>query len=117
MRADILLSWHRSRDDYRVDPAREQAPVAPEDGAQSADAGVTAAELGAEAMEIARTQEAIGGIVSVADDTGRVLSACGERGALMRAREQNLRPWFEWSEAETGTTGIGLALESPGRWG
>jgi transcriptional regulator of acetoin/glycerol metabolism len=114
VRADILLSWHRSRDDYRVDPARRGAPVASDDGAQSADAAVVAAELGAAAMELAPDAEAIGGIVSVADDTGRVLSAWGERGALMRAREQNLRPWFEWSEAETGTTGIGLALESAG---
>jgi transcriptional regulator of acetoin/glycerol metabolism len=114
VRADILLSWHRSRDDYRVDPARQHAPLAAEDGAQSADSSVVAAELGAAAMELAPDAEAIGGIVSVADDTGRILSAWGEHAALMRAKEQNLRPWFEWSEAETGTTGIGLALESPG---
>jgi hypothetical protein len=114
VRADILLSWHRSRDDYRVDPAREQAPLAADDGAQSADASVVAAELGAAAMELAADAKAIGGIVSVADDTGRVLSAWGEHAALVRAKEQNLRPWFEWSESETGTTGIGLALESSG---
>jgi sigma-54 dependent transcriptional regulator, acetoin dehydrogenase operon transcriptional activator AcoR len=114
VRADILLSWHRSRDDYRVDPARDSAPVAAADAAPSSDASVVAAELGAAAMELAPAAEAIGGIVSVADDTGRVLSAWGEHAALMRAREQNLRPWFEWSEAETGTTGIGLALASSG---
>lgn len=114
VRADILLSWHRSRDDYRVDPARQQAPLAAEDATPSADASVVAAELGAAAMELAADAEAIGGIVSVADDTGRVLSAWGAHAALMRAKEQNLRPWFEWSEAETGTTGIGLALASGG---
>lgn len=114
VRADILLSWHRSRDDYRVDPGRQQAPLAAEDGAQSADSSVVAAELGAAAMELATDAEAIGGIVSIADDTGRVLSAWGEHAALARAKDQNLRPWFEWSEAETGTTGIGLALESSG---
>ena len=114
VRADILLSWHRSRDDYRVDPARQHAPLAAEADASSADSSVVAAELGAAAAGLAADAEAIGGIVSVADDQGRVLSAWGERAALMRAKEQNLRPWFEWSEAETGTTGIGLALETSG---
>lgn len=114
VRADILLSWHRSRDDYRVDPAREAAPVAADRGPHSADAAVVAAELGAAAMGIAADVESIGGIVSVADGDGRVLSAWGGRAAVARAREQNLGPRFGWSEAGTGTTGIGLALESAG---
>ncbi|MCW2975083.1 MAG: putative helix-turn-helix, Fis-type [Actinomycetia bacterium] len=113
VRADILLSWHRSRDDYRVNPSRESAPVAA-DGPQSTDGVVVAAELGAAAIEIAADVEAIGGVVSVADGTGRVLSAWGERRAVARARDQNLGPWFGWSESATGTTGIGLALESRG---
>lgn len=113
VRADILLSWHRCRDDYGVDPQRERAQIAP-DGAQPADGSVVAAELGAAAVSIASDVEALGGLVSVADGTGRVLSAWGEKRAIARAREQNLGPWFGWSEASTGTTGIGLALESPG---
>lgn len=114
IRADILLSWHRSRDDYKVDPGREAAPVASEQDPGSADAAVVAAELGAAAMELARDVEPIGGILSVSDGKGRVLSAWGDRRAIARAREQNLGPWFGWNEAGTGTTGIGLALESPG---
>lgn len=113
IRADVLLSWHRSRDDYRVDPGRDSAPVAP-DPPVSADAAVVAAELGAAAVAMAPDVEAIGGIVAVADGSGRVLSAWGERSAIARARSQNLGPWFGWSESGTGTTGIGLALESPG---
>lgn len=113
VRADILLSWHRCRDDYGVDPERERAQAAP-DGAQPADGVVVAAELGAAAVSLAPDVEALGGIVSVSDGTGRVLSAWGERSALARARDQNLGPWFGWSEPSTGTTGIGLALESAG---
>jgi transcriptional regulator of acetoin/glycerol metabolism len=113
VRADVLLSWHRCRDDYRVDPARESAPPASE-ATPSADAAVVAAELGAAAMEMAPDVETLGGVVSVADGVGRVLSAWGDRGTLARARDQNLGPWFAWSESGTGTTGIGLALESRG---
>jgi transcriptional regulator of acetoin/glycerol metabolism len=114
VRADILLSWHRSRDDYRINPARERAPAAADDALAPADGVVVAAELGAAAVTMASDVEAISGVVSVSDGTGRVLSAWGERQAIMRARDQNLGPWFGWSEASTGTTGIGLALESPG---
>jgi transcriptional regulator of acetoin/glycerol metabolism len=113
IRADILLSWHRCRDDYGVDPQRERAQAAP-DASQPADGVVVAAELGAAAVSIAADVEAIGGIVSVADGTGRVLSAWGEKHAIARARDQNLGPWFGWAEPSTGTTGIGLALESTG---
>lgn len=113
VRADILLSWHRCRDDYRIDPQREAAQPAAE-APQPADGVVVAAELGAAAVSIASDVEAIGGIVSVADGRGRVLSAWGERRAVARAREQNLGPWFGWSEDSIGTTGIGLALESRG---
>jgi transcriptional regulator of acetoin/glycerol metabolism len=114
VRADILLSWHRCRDDYRVDPQRERAEAAFDNGPQPADGIVVAAELGAAAVSIAADVQAIGGIVSVADGTGRVLSAWGEKRAIARARDQNLGPWFGWAEPSTGTTGIGLALESPG---
>lgn len=113
VRADILLSWHRCRDDYRIDPERERALLAPEGQQSSADGEVVAAELGAVAVSIAAEVEHLGGVVSVADGTGRVLSAWGERRTVARAREQNLGPWFGWSERSTGTTGIGLALESP----
>jgi transcriptional regulator of acetoin/glycerol metabolism len=113
IRADILLSWHRCRDDYRVDPEREAAQVAP-DGPQPADGVVVAAELGAAAVAMAPDVQALGGLVSVADGTGRVLSAWGEKSVIARAREQNLGPWFGWSEPSTGTTGIALALESAG---
>jgi DNA-binding LytR/AlgR family response regulator len=113
VRADILLSWHRCRDDYRVDPEREAAQVAP-DGPQPVDGVVVAAELGAAAVAMAPDVEAIGGLVSVADGTGRVLSAWGEKRAIALAREQNLGPWFGWSEPSTGTTGIALALENAG---
>ena len=114
VRADILLTWHRCRDDYGVDPQRERAEAAPDDAPHRADGVVVAAELGAAAVSIASDVEAIGGIVSVADGTGRVLSAWGEKRAIARARDQNLGPWFGWAEPSTGTTGIGLALESPG---
>lgn len=111
VRADVLLSWHRCRDDYGIDPARECAPVA-SDTSAPADTAVVAAELGAAAVELAPDVEAVGAIVSVADGMGRVLSAWGDRRTLAKAREQNLGPLFGWSESNTGTTGIGLALES-----
>ena len=73
VRADILLSWHRSRDDYRINPARERAPMAADDTAGPADGVVVAAELGAAAVGIAHDGEAIAGGVSGSDGPGRVV--------------------------------------------
>ena len=113
VRPQILLSWHRSRDDYAVDPGRERAPLADEAPAPAA-AATVAAELGAAAMSVASAVEALGGVVAVGDGGGRILAAWGDPGAVTRGREQNLNPLFAWSERATGTTGIGMALHADG---
>lgn len=113
VRPEILLSWQRSRDQYAVDPARASAlpaeplPPVPEEN-------MVAAELGAAAMSIAAEVQSIGGVVAVSDGHGRVLTAWGDPRSLARGREQNLVPMFAWSEASTGTCGIGTALAMAG---
>lgn len=113
VRPEILLSWQRSRDRFAVDPARVSAPLA-EPSPAVPEENMVAAELGAAAMSIVAEVQSIGGVVAVADGHGRVLSAWGDPRSLSRGREQNLVPMFAWSEASTGTCGIGTALAMSG---
>jgi hypothetical protein len=108
VRAEILLSWKRCRDDLGVEPSRQRAvPVqAPPPGAEEA---VVAAELGAAAASIVADVRAIGGVVAVADGHGRVLGAWGDVATLRHGREQNLDPMFVWREGTIGTTGLAIA--------
>lgn len=112
VRPEILLSWQRSRDRYRVDPGRERAPLAA-DGEAELDPAL-AAELGALAARILPDVEALGGIVAVGDPNGRLIAAWGDRAALRRSRDQNLGPWAAWTERDIGTTGVSTALEVGG---
>ncbi len=111
VRPEILLSWQRCRDEYAVDPGKDRAPPA-ERSSLGAEESVVAAELGAAAMSITNDVLAIGGVVAVADGNGRILAAWGDETALAHGRTQNLGPAFAWTEAATGTTGVGTALAS-----
>jgi hypothetical protein len=112
VRPEILLSWARCRDDLGVDPARDRAPAADGLPPLAVEESVVAAELGAAAMSMTEDVRAIGGVVAVADGNGRVLAAWGDERTSGRGRQQNLGPLYRWSEPTTGTTGIGMALQS-----
>lgn len=114
VRAPIVESWVRCRDEFSVDPARDRAlpslsgePFAPAES-------VTAAELGAAAMRLLPDVAALGGVVVVADSLGRMLSAWGDAGSASRGGEQNLSPLYSWAEPSVGTTGVGTALATRG---
>ena len=72
------------------------------------------AQLGGAAASIASEVESLGGVVTVADGAGRILTVQGDKETLRRARDSNMAPWSCWSEWATGTNGMGTALEAPG---
>lgn len=114
VRPDILASWYRCRDQYDVDRTLDVAPGARGDDAQRVDNSVIFTGLGGlgalAGQEVARD----GAVVTVADGNGRVLGAWGDPSAQRRAELHNLAPWSSWSEACTGTNGMGTSLEVSG---
>lgn len=112
---DIVRSWYRCRERYRVDPGLREAPAAPARPSRSSlYDDVVFAELGGSAVSIMRETENLGGIVTVSDGAGRILATWGDREALNRGRESNLAPLSGWAEGTSGTNGIGTALEAQG---
>jgi DNA-binding LytR/AlgR family response regulator len=115
VRPDVLLSWHRCRDDYAVDPAQERAPSSPErEPSQLLDEKVVVAELAGMAKAIESDVAAVGGLVAVADGRGGILAAWGDDSTLRLADEANLAARCAWSEQGAGTNGIGTALAADG---
>jgi hypothetical protein len=115
VRPEILASWYRCREQYRVDPHLAQAPPAPGEGPALGDHsllhGTVFAELGGAAAVAASDAESLGGIITVTDSGGRILASWGDRKTLGLAEESNLAPWSAWPEWTTGTNGMGTALE------
>lgn len=113
LRPEIVASWLRCRDEYNVDPWREQAPPA---SAQPLPRALEEDLVLAELAGVAKSMEAevgdCGALVAVADGEGRILTAWGDRRALNVASERNLAPRSTWSERDSGTNGLGTALES-----
>ena len=72
------------------------------------------AQLGGAAALIASEVESVGGVVTVTDGTGRILTVQGDKETLRRARDSNMAAWSCWSEWATGTNGMGTALQAPG---
>jgi hypothetical protein len=114
VRPEVVVSWHRCREKYRVDPHLTEAPVAVADVDHTLEHDVIFAELGGLAMCAARELESLSGIVTVTDAGGRILAAWGDHATLARAHESHLAPWYCWSECATGTNGMGTALEAHG---
>ncbi|MFC5997054.1 LytTR family transcriptional regulator DNA-binding domain-containing protein [Pseudonocardia hispaniensis] len=112
--ADVVRSWFRCREEYRVDPSLGEAPAAPIPSEHASLYDVVFAELGGSAVSIQREVENLDCVVSVADGAGRILAAWGDRSALRRARDNNLAPMSSWAEGASGTNGIGTAVESAG---
>src|SRR6201989_2717854 len=118
VRPEIATSWYRCREQYHVDPGLVRAPPAAATDDQSSDHTleheVVFATLGAAAASVAPEAESLGGVVTVTDGVGRLLTIQGDVNPLRQARESNMAPWSCWSEWATGTNGMGTALEAPG---
>lgn len=114
VRPVVAISWHRCREQYRVDPHLTEAPVAVAESDHKAEHDVVFAELGFRAASVAHEVGNIGGVVTVTDATGRILAEWGDQATLARATDANLAPWFCWSESAAGTNGMGTALEAQG---
>jgi hypothetical protein len=118
IRPEVATSWYRCREQYHVDPGLSRAPVASVQEESSAEHTleheIVFAQLGAAARSISSEVEHVGGVVTVADAAGRVLTVHGDKETLRRARDSNMAPWSCWSEWATGTNGMGTALEAPG---
>jgi sigma-54 dependent transcriptional regulator, acetoin dehydrogenase operon transcriptional activator AcoR len=114
VRPEVAISWHRCREQYRVDPHLTEAPVAVAEVDHTPEHDVVFAELGFRAAAVAHEVSAVGGVVTVTDATGRILAEWGDPATLTRARDANLAPWFCWSESAAGTNGMGTALEAHG---
>jgi Transcriptional activator of acetoin/glycerol metabolism len=112
VRPEIAISWHRSRDQYRVDPNLSKAPAAVVDLAHPLEHDVVFAELGFCAASMAHEVAKIGGILVIADAAGRVLSEWGDKATRSAAHGASLAPWFCWSESAVGTNGMGTALDT-----
>ncbi|HEY6746740.1 MAG TPA: LytTR family transcriptional regulator DNA-binding domain-containing protein [Mycobacteriales bacterium] len=114
VRPVVAISWHRCREQYRVDPHLTAAPVAVAEPDHSPEHDVVFAELGFCAASVAHHVGNLGGVVTVTDATGRILAEWGDQATLARATDSNLAPWFCWSECAAGTNGMGTALEAHG---
>jgi sigma-54 dependent transcriptional regulator, acetoin dehydrogenase operon transcriptional activator AcoR len=114
VRPVVAISWHRCREQYRVDPHHTQARVAVAEPDHTPEHDVVFAELGFRAASVARDVGNLGGVVTVTDATGRILAEWGDQATLARATDANLAPWFCWSESVAGTNGMGTALEAHG---
>jgi hypothetical protein len=110
----VAISWQRCREQYRVDPHLGRAPVAVAEAGHTPEHDVVFAELGFRAASVAHEVGSLGGVVTVADATGRILAEWGDQGTLARAGDCNLAPWSCWSECAVGTNGTGTALEVHG---
>lgn len=110
VRPEVAISWHRCRDQYRVNPFLSEAPVAVAEADHPLEHDVVFAELGFRAAAIVHEVANCGGIVVVADATGRVLAEWGDKTALSAAAGIGLAPSFSWSESAAGTNGMGTAL-------
>ena len=118
VRPEVATSWYRCREQYHVDPGLTMAPPASAQEESSTEHTleheIVFAQLGGAAAAIASDVESVGGVVTVTDGSGRVLTVQGDKDTLGRARESNMAPWSCWSEWATGTNGMGTALEAPG---
>jgi hypothetical protein len=113
VRPEILFSWFRCRDEYKIDPGQSRAPSADDYCDHSLKNDWVMTELGSVGRSLLEDVEALGGFVAITDGAARILTAWGDRQALRHGEQSHLAPWFAWSERATGTNGMGTALEYP----
>ncbi|MPZ67036.1 MAG: DNA-binding protein [Pseudonocardiaceae bacterium] len=104
----VLLSWHRCRDVYQIDPRLSGAPRATYHGNHPPLHNGIFAQLGGIATTIVERSENC--LATVTDGDGRILASWGAGLTMRKAAENNLSPSFAWSESAVGTNGMGTAL-------
>src|SRR5215218_8946602 len=118
VRPEVATSWYRCREQYHVDPSLSAAPPASaldeSSGEHTLEHEIVFTQLGSAAAAIGSEVESLGGVITVTDGAGRILTVQGDKQTLHRARASNMAPWSCWSEWATGTNGVGTALEAPG---
>src|SRR5687767_4063579 len=81
VRPEVATSWYRCREQYHVDPGLSQAPPASAQDESSAehrlDHEIVFAQLGGVAASIATEVGSVGGVVTVTDGAGRILTVHG----------------------------------------
>ncbi|NYE95457.1 hypothetical protein FHU41_001707 [Psychromicrobium silvestre] len=113
VRPEVAISWQRSRDQYHIDPYLSEVPnAAVSQVVHSLDQDVVFTELGFCAAAMAHEVASAGGVVTVADAGGRILTAWGDKNTRSIATAGGLAPWFCWSEGAVGTNSMGTALET-----
>ena len=119
VRPEIATSWYRCREQYRVDPSLTVAPAASAQDEYSPEHTleheIVFAQLGGAAASIANEVANVGGVVAVADGTGRILTVQGDHTTLTRAKDSNMAPWSCWSEWATGRTAWARRSRRPER--
>src|SRR3954454_15270231 len=90
VRPEVATSWYRSREQYHVDPSLSKAPPAStldeSSGEHTLEHEIVFAQLGSAAAAIASEVESLGGVITVTDGAGRVLTIQGDKQTLHRAR-------------------------------
>ena len=114
VRPDILLSWYRCRDIYRVNPDLEAAPEGHGHTEHTLRQTMILTELGRAAGAARDHTDLRQTVISVSDGSGIVVDTWGPRGQRRHAGETHLAHGFQWSEPSCGTNGLGTALERPG---
>ena len=118
VRPEVATSWYRCREQYHVDPGwTGRRPRPPRTSRRPSTRSSTRSCSPSSAAPRRRSRaevESLGGVVTVTDGAGRILTVQGDAKTLRRARESNMAPWSCWSEWATGTNGMGTALEAPG---
>ncbi len=113
VRPEVAISWQRSRDQYNIDPFLSEVPDAADSQmAHSVDQDVVFTELGFHAAAMTHEVANAGGVVTIADASGRILTAWGDKYTRSVATAGGLAPWFCWSEGAVGTNSMGTALEN-----
>src|SRR5215208_78885 len=91
VRPEVATSWYRCREQYHVDPRLSKAPPASALDDSSAEHTleheIVFAQLGGAAASIASEVESVGGVVTVTDGAGRILTIQGDKETLRRARD------------------------------
>src|SRR3954451_16895722 len=86
VRPQVVTSWYRCREQYHVDPSLTEAPPASaHDGPHSdhtLENEIVLAQLGGVAASITSEVESVGGVVTVADGAGRILTVHGDKVTL-----------------------------------
>ncbi|MGH3781388.1 MAG: LytTR family transcriptional regulator DNA-binding domain-containing protein [Pseudonocardiaceae bacterium] len=110
--SSVLMSWHRCRDLYKVDPLLASAPRAAGRDCPVLLHNSVFAQLGGIAAAI--VERSGNCLTTVTDGDGRILASWGAGATMRKAEDSSLAPFFAWSESAVGTNGMGTALRQRG---